>query len=92
MICSTEVNRYMKFDCKREEEYKTLFRKKGGPAHIRRKKCIDTDCGKKDLKRLVERRKMARKGESYIKRDIKGLWELKGRIQKFARGNKTREI
>ncbi len=44
--------------------------KKGGPAHILRKKGIDTDCGKKDLKRLVERRKMARKGESYIKKRV----------------------
>ncbi len=56
--------------CKREEEYKTLFRKKGGPAHILRKKGINTDCEKKDLKRLVERRKMARKGESYIKKRV----------------------
>jgi hypothetical protein len=47
MIYAKEVNRYTKFDCKREEEYKTLFRKKGGPAHILRKKGIDTDCGKK---------------------------------------------
>jgi hypothetical protein len=59
----------MKFDCKREEEYKTLLRKKGGPAHILRKR-VDTDCGKKDLKRLVERRKMAKKGERYIKKRV----------------------